>query len=295
MLGVAGVHQCVYVCVSCLLFLYCVYVRLCRLLSLSHYLSISLSLYLFLSLSHTLSLCVQVSHALTSLNLSHNSVSDSGALVLAESLRNNPPRQRFVAPSDCKEMEMEPGAAAAAADADAPYGLQELNLSTNYIRNDGVLKLAECLRDNGALRVLDLSFNGVNLAHGGRGGLAEFEYIHGEAINQLAETIRQDGCPLLELNLTSSGCQDAQAVKLAEAIQTPHCRLKVLNLDRNGWIKAAGRAALQDALQTNLSIESLGSDPYWVGLLPSEAKRKVSDLFVLCECLKCMSPCRLYL
>ena len=159
-------------------------------------------------------------------------IADQGAVALAKLLRetrgNGPPvtSLTLVGMSDGASAGYTPGidvdilddGATALANLLPEVPIAHLDLSNNAVGLKGALALATALRDPRCrLTSLYLSKN----------------LIDDRGVTALAEAIAESPTNRLEkLNLKSSNITDAGAVALAAALKSPHCKLKLLHLQR---------------------------------------------------------------
>ena len=169
------------------------------------------------------------------LDLSKNSISDIGAIALAQALHHN---------STLKELNLshnnlsDAGATALAQALHHNSTLKELNLSHNNISDAGAIALAQALHHNSTLKELNLSHN--NLSDAGATALAQA--LHHNST-------------LKELNLSHNNLSDAGATALAQALHH-NSTLKELNLSHNN-LSDAGATALAQALHHNSTLKEL--------------------------------------
>ena len=146
---------------------------------------------------------------LLELNLSNNSISDAGAVALAQALHHN-------------------------------STLLELNVSYNSISDAGAVALAQALHHNSTLTELNLSKNNISDA----GAVALAQALHHNST-------------LTELNLSKSNISDAGTEALAQVI-LHNSTLTQLNLSGNDGIGEEGICQLVQALTVNTSIRKDG-------------------------------------
>ena len=141
-----------------------------------------------------------------------------------------------------------------------------LNLSNSSIGDDGVAALAKAIKKNSTLTELNLSGNTIGVegvtalseAIKKNSTLTELNLfggsLHVDYVATLAEAIKTNST-LRELNLSDSGIGDDGVAALAEAIKT-NSTLKELNLSYNS-IDNVGVAALAEAIKTNSTLTLL--------------------------------------
>jgi hypothetical protein len=134
--------------------------------------------------------------------------------------------------------------------------LASLDLSWNFMGDDGGRVIADLLRCNGTLTSLALSFNNLGEA-GGR---------------ELAEALRVNAT-LTSLDLSHNNLREEGGWHLAQALRT-NTTLVSLKLDYNELEDEGGRA-IAEALRCNTTLSSLGLR---VNLLGEETMRALSEL-----------------
>ena len=202
---------------------------------------------------------------LLELNLSNNSISDAGAVALAQALHHN---------STLLELNVsynsisDAGAVALAQALHHNSTLTELNLSKNNISDAGTEALAQVIHHNSTLTQLNFSNNSISDA----GAVALAQALHHNSTltelnlsksnisdagtEALAQVIHHNST-LTQLNLSNNSISDAGAVALAQAIHQ-NSTLTELNLSDNDGIGEEGIYQLVQALTVNTSIRKEG-------------------------------------
>ena len=168
-------------------------------------------------------------------NLSNNSISDAGAVALAQALHHNSTL------TDLNLSNNSISGAGAVALAQALHHnstLTDLNLSHNSISGAGAVALAQALHHNSTLTDLNLSHNSIS----GAGAVALAQALHHNST-------------LTELDLSNNSIGDAGAAALAQALHH-NSTLTKLFLSNNSIIDA-GAVVLAQALHRNSTLTEL--------------------------------------
>ncbi len=173
--------------------------------------------------------------SLTAVSLGRNSITAEGGRALAEALKVNKTLERF----DLSSTKIGCHGAQAVIDAlKRNATIASLNLWDNSIGDTGALAVAEALRANSTLAILVLANNDI----GDAGGCA------------IAEAL-QENRTLSKLFLEDNKLSALSAQSLAEALRV-NSALRSLNLARNP-LGDAGAASIVEALRFNSKLENL--------------------------------------
>ena len=172
---------------------------------------------------------------LTRLDLSKNSIGDAGAVALAQALHHNSTLTRL---DLSKNSISDAGAVALAQALHHNSTLTELDLLKSSISDAGAVALAQALHHNSTLTRLDLSKNSI----GDAGAVALAQALHHNST-------------LTRLDLSKNSISDAGAVALAQALHH-NSTLTQLYLSNNS-ISDAGAVALAQALHHNSTLTLL--------------------------------------
>ena len=165
------------------------------------------------------------------------------------------------------------------------HTLQCLNLSNNFVRDEGTKALAKGLGINKALRTLNLQNNQVNtigvsdLAKGLEinSTLQSLNLDNNKAYSEGAEIMGkalQKNQALLSLSLKNNGLGDAGAEELAKALSTNRTLQSIILSDNE--LSAIGAEAIAKALKVNqtLQILELGGSGLFMGM----GKNQIGDV-----------------
>ena len=172
---------------------------------------------------------------LTQLNLSNNSISDAGAVALAQALHHNSTLTHLYLSNNSIS---DAGAVALAQALHHNSTLTHLYLFNNSISDAGAVALAQALHHNSTLTHLYLSNNSISDA----GAVALAQALHHNST-------------LTQLNLSNNSISDAGAVALAQALHH-NSTLTHLYLSNNS-ISDTGAVALAQALHHNSTLTKL--------------------------------------
>ena len=210
---------------------------------------------------------VNDSNKLSSLNLSHNIVTNEGVKYLAEALKC----------TNCK--------------------LNSLNLAYNKLTDEGVKYLAEALKHrNCELSCLNLA--DIQLTDDGVKYLAE-ALMHGnckisslkfadkkltdKGVKYLTEALTHDNCKLNSLDLWQTNMTDVGAKYLAEALKHSNCKLSSLNLWQIGNVTDEGVKYLTEALKhSNCKLSSLNL--WQIGNVTDEGVKYLAEALKHSKC-----------
>ena len=165
--------------------------------------------------------------------LSNNSISDGGAVALAQALHHNSTLEKLYLSNNSIS---DGGAVALAQALHHNSTLEKLDLSNNSISDAGAVALAQALHHNSTLKELDLSNNSIS---------------DGGAV-VLAQALHHNST-LKRLYLSNNSISDAGAVPLAQALHH-NSTLERLYLYGNDGIGEEGTHQLVHALTMNTSI-----------------------------------------
>ena len=169
------------------------------------------------------------------LNLYNNSISDAGAVALAQALHHNSTLQELYLSNNSIS---DAGAVALAQALHHNSTLVRLDLPNNSISDDGAVALAQALHHNSTLEWLNLSNNSIS----DTGAVALAQALHHNST-------------LERLNLYNNSISDDGAVALAQALHH-NSTLRGLYLSNNS-ISDAGAVALAQALHHNPDVAVL--------------------------------------
>ncbi|ORZ28524.1 hypothetical protein BCR41DRAFT_391991 [Lobosporangium transversale] len=186
----------------------------------------------------TLSEALKTNITLAILDLSDNSIGDKGALSLSEALKVNSSLTSLTLGSNSIG---DKGALALSEALKVNSSLMTLNLSYNSIEDEGALALSEALKVNTSLITLDLSDNSIE----DEGALA------------LSEALKVTSS-LMSLDLSYNSIEDEGALALSEALKVTS-NLMTLDLSDNS-IGKKGTLALSEALKVNTTLTTLNLD-----------------------------------
>ena len=166
-----------------------------------------------------------------------------------------------------------------------PTTLQKLNISNNWIHDDGAIAISNSLKYNISLQQLNMSKN--NITSEGAMYIAEAIQVNStlEKLDLSSNAISNDGATtisdslqlnssLLELNMSRSEITSLGAKYIAEAIQV-NTTLEKLNLSSNA-ISNNGAAAIGESLQFNSSLQELNISK---NKITSEGQKKLLKQF----------------
>ncbi|CAH3103692.1 unnamed protein product [Porites lobata] len=206
---------------------------------------------------------LSVNSSLTNLDLSKNSIGDSGAASLSQavavnsSLTNLDLMDNFIGPS---------GAASLSQALAVNSSLTNLVLLGNSIGDSGVASLSQALAVNSTLTNFDLGWNSIG--DSGAASLSQALAVNSSLTNLNLSRNRIDGSgaaslsqalavnsSLTNLDLNGNSIGDSGAATLSQALAVNSC-LTNLNLSLNS-IGASGAASLSQALAVNSSLTNL--------------------------------------
>ena len=121
--------------------------------------------------------------------------------------------------------------------------LMELNLSSNKITDEEIVKLTEAIKGNTTLQTLDISHN--TLSYSG---------ISSTKISSISDCLKINST-LCKLNLSNNEITDEGAKRLAEAIEV-NITLQELNISEN-WISNEGVMRIVEACTINRTLHKL--------------------------------------
>ena len=198
---------------------------------------------------------IQVNTALQKLNISHNEISDDGAIAFSECLKTN---------TTLIELDMSwnnitcKGASVIVEAIQVNTALQKLNISKTEISDDGVIAFSECLKTNTTLIELDMSWNNITC----------------KVASVIAEAI-QVNTALQKLNISLNQISDDGAIAFSECLKT---NTTLIELDMS-WNNITCKVAsvIAEAIQVNTALQKLNI-----------SHNKISDdgAIAFSECLK---------
>ena len=197
---------------------------------------------------------MQINKTLRRLNISHNKLSDDGAMAFSECLRTNTTLLEF----DMQNINITwKGTNTIAEALKVNNALQKLSISHNNITEYGAIAFSEYLKTNTTLIELDISFN----------------YIACKGVSSIAEAVRGNKT-LLKLNISHNLILDDGAIAFSECLKT-NTTLIELNISYNG-ITCKGASAIAEVLKVNSALQKLN------------ISNKISDYGAIAfsECLK---------
>ena len=207
------------------------------------------------------------------LDLSHNSISDDGAVALAQALHNSTMQKL-----DLSDNSISDDGAVALAQA---LPMHKLDLSNNSISDVGAVALAQALH-NSTMQKLDLSDNSIS----DDGAVALAQALHNSTIQRLYlsnNSISDDGAVALalalhnstmqKLDLSNNSISDDGAVALAQALHH-NSTMQKLYLSNNS-ISDDGAVALAEALHHNSILKSLWL--HWNNAIGEEGTRALIE------------------
>ena len=214
---------------------------------------------------------------LQKLSISHNLLSDDGAIAFSEYLKTNTTLIELDMGNNnitCK------GANRLAEATKVNSALQKLNVSHNQISYDGAIAFSECLKTNTTLIELDMGWN--NITCKGASRLAEATKVNSalQKLNISHNQISYDGAiafseclktntTLIELDMEWNNITCKGASRLAEAIKV-NSALQKLNISHN-QISYDGAIAFSECLKTNTTLIEL--DMEWNNITCKGASR----------------------
>ena len=181
--------------------------------------------------------------ALQQLDISSNSISEGGATVLAEMLKENRTLQRL----DISTNSIGDGGATALAEMlKENRTLQQLYVRNNFIFDGGAIALAEMLKENRTLQQLDISSN----------------WIDKRVAMALADLLKENRT-LQRLDINNNSISDGGATALAEMLKENRT-LQQLDISTNS-ISDGGATALAEMLKENRTIQHLNVSDNFIG------------------------------
>ena len=177
---------------------------------------------------------LQVSNVLQKLNISNNNISDDGMLAITNWLKNTATLQvlnvssNHITNTGTREF------------ADVKSMLQNLDISSNTIGDDGMLAISRWLRNNTTLQVLNVSNNNITSA-----GTKELEIIYNvlQKLDISNNWLSDDGAldisnclnhisSLSDLNISLNEITDEGAIQIAKAVKSNSSLLQ-LDISKN--------------------------------------------------------------
>ncbi|CAL8313933.1 unnamed protein product [Lota lota] len=183
---------------------------------------------------------------LTELDLSHNTLQDSGAEVLFDEMRSPRCKLEVLRLSGCLLTQQSCGALALALNSSTLH-LRELDLSINDLQDSGVQRISA-----GLARLHKLSMSQCSLSHA--------------CCEELSSALSQSQSALRELDLSNNHLQDQGVKLLSSGLQSVSCQLRILRLSGCG-VSGGGCDSLSHVLtckqsklaELDLSYNHLGA------------------------------------
>ena len=196
-------------------------------------------------------------------NISHNNISDDGAVAIGECLKNN---------NTLRELNLshnkvsDNGIISIGNALEMNAKLQMFNISYNNISDDGAVAISECLKNNNTLRELNLSHNKISDSGIISIGNALEMNTKLQIFNISCSNISDDGAvaiseclknnnTLQELNISHNKISDSGIISIGNALEM-NTKLQIFNISYNN-ISDDGAVAISECLKNNSTLQEL--------------------------------------